>query len=187
MIDSRYRLMPPAAAVLILLALIAAVSFGIMLPIAGSLQADDDLDRSLRLLAGYQHVAALRPALEQRLGARKQEEGALPGLWPGATAALAGVGLQGETRRLIDRAGGQIHAVQEVPAAEEGGFERIGFRFDLTLPMTSLPALLQAFDSHAPYIFLDKVDVHVPEGQVKAVPQLSIRWEVRGYRPGKPA
>lgn len=188
MIGARHRLLPRALAVLILLALVAAVYLGIALPLAGSLQADDDLDRSLRLLAGYQHAASLRPALEQRLAARRQVESALPGLWPGATAAPAGTGLQGEARRLIEGAGGQIRSAQEIPPAEDGGLERIGVRIELTLPMTSLPRLLQAFDSHKPYLFLDKVDVHAPEGQAKAaMPQLSIRWEVCGYRPGKPA
>jgi len=187
-IASRHRLQSRTLALGILLVLIASVGLGIVLPLLNSVQGDDeDLDRSLHLLAGYQRVATRRPALEQRLVVLQQEMTALPGLWPGATPALAAAGLQGEMKRLIESAGGQIRSAQEVPAAPEGGFERIGLRYELTLPMAALPGLLQALDAHTPYLFLDKVDLHAPEGPATAAPLLSIRWEVSGYRTGKTA
>ncbi|MEI9984488.1 MAG: type II secretion system protein GspM [Aliidongia sp.] len=188
MIGARYRLVPRVAALSILLLLMASVCFGIVLPLLSGLQGnDEDLDSSLRLLTGYQRVAALQPGLEQRLAKLNQEEASLPGLWPGATSALASAGLQSEVKRLVESAGGQIRSAQQLPAAQEGGFERIGLRLDLTVPMTALPVLLQALDAHAPYLFLDQIDLHAPETPAKAAPSLAIRWEVSGYHAGKPA
>jgi hypothetical protein len=188
MIGARFRLLPRAAALGILLLLLAALGFGIVVPLVTGLQGEDaETAHSLRMLSGYQRIAAQRPALEQRLAAREQEEAALPGLWPGATSALAAAGLQAEVKQLVESAGGQIHSAQDVAAIPEGGYERIGLRVDLSVPMGALPGLLQQIDSHTPYLFLDRIELHAPEGQIKAAPILTIRWEVSGYRVGKPA
>jgi hypothetical protein len=177
------RLLPRIIALAIPLAIVAALGFGVARPLLGGFEGDaQDLDRSRHLLDGYQRIAAERPALEQRLALLQQEEAASPGLWPGTTPALATTGLQGEVRRLIEAAGGQIRAVQELTPSAEGGFERIGLRCDLSLPMMALPGLVQAFDAHSPYLFLDKIDLHAPEAPTKSVPLLAIRWEVSGYR-----
>jgi hypothetical protein len=188
MIGARFRLLPRAAALGIVLLLFAVLGFGIILPLVTGLQGEDEeLDHSLHVLAGYQRIAALRPALELRLAARKREEAALPGLWPGATSALAAAGLQAEVKQLVESAGGQIHSAQDVTAVPEGGYERIGLRFDLSVPMGALPELLQGIDAHIPYLFLDRIELHAPEGQTKTSPILTIRWEASGYRVGKPA
>lgn len=175
-----------ALAICILLLLIIGAVFGIVLPLIDGLQGDEDLDASLRLLAEYQRIAALRPQVEQRLADRARKEAASPGLWSGATPILASNGLQGEARRLVEAAGGRITTMQPLPASREAGLDKIGFRIDLTLPMPGLPALLQAFDTHTPYLFLDKVDLHAPEMPGKMVPLLTIHWEVFGYRAEKP-
>ena len=176
-----------ALALGILLFLVCGAVFGVILPLADTFQSDEDLDASLRLLSGYQRIAALRPQVEHRLAARKSEEASLPGLWPGATSMLAATALQGEARRLVEALGGRITVMQPLPASREGGFERIGFRTDLTLPMPGLPGLLQAFDASTPYLFLDKVELRAPETLGKAVPVLTIHWEIFGYRAEKPA
>lgn len=175
-----------ALAIGILLLLLFGLVFEIVLPLIGAFQGDEDQEASLRLLAGYQRVAALRPQIEQRLAARAGEEAALPGLWPGATPTLASNALQGEARRLVEAAGGRITTMQPLPASREAGFDKIGFRIDLTLPMPGLPGLLQSFDAHTPFLFLDKVDLHAPEAPGKTTPLLTIHWEVFGYRAEKP-
>ena len=193
MIPTRQPLLSRALAIAILLLVVAAVGFGVILPLFGLLPGEGEaVEQQQHLLAGYQRQAARLPALQQRLAALKQEAAGLTGIWPGTTAALAVAGLQGEVRRLVDAAGGQIRSAQEIPAKPDGGFERIGLRLDLTVPMTGLPGLLKALDAHAPYIFLDTVELRAPEVLPGAVPTggspvLTLRCELSGYRSGGPA
>jgi type IV pilus biogenesis protein CpaD/CtpE len=181
------RLLHRASALSILLLLVAACAGIVVVSAEGLSSRNEDLERSRRLLAGYQRIAVQRPQIEQRLVAVRQAEAALPGLWQEATAELTASRMQSEVRRLVEGAGAQIRTIQPVPAAAENGFERFGLRLELAVPMTALPRLLQAIEAHAPYLFLDKLDVRAPEGQVSGVPLLTIRGDVSGYRAGKPS
>lgn len=190
---TRHPFLSRALALGILLLVVVMVGFGVILPLFGLLQGEgEEVEQQQHLLAGYQRQAARLPSLQQRLAALKQEAAGLTGIWPGATAALAVAGLQGEVRRLVDAAGGQIRGAQEIPAKPDGGFERIGLRLDLTVPMTGLPGLLKALDAHAPYIFLDTIELHAPDALPGAAssggaPILTVRCELSGYRSGGPA
>lgn len=180
-----YRLLHRASALSILLLLLAA-SIGIVVSLAEDLSSGSEhLEQSRRLLAGYQRIGAQRLQIEQSLAAVRQAEAALPGPWPGATPELAASQMQAEVKRLVESAGGQIRTVQPVPAATESGFERFGLRLELAVPMTALPPLLQAIEAHTPYLFLDKIDIRAPDGQVTGMPLLTVRGDVSGYRAGR--
>jgi general secretion pathway protein M len=177
------RLASRLLALVLPLALLAVLWFAIGQPILASVTGDAEALRASRtLLAGYRRAIANRPAIEQHLAMARQADAALTGLLPGASATLAAAALQAEMKRLVEDAGGQLRSTQDLPAAAEAGFERVEARFDLALPLSGLPNLLGAIESHAPFLFLDKIEIHASETVGTMAVPLSVRWTVHGYR-----
>jgi len=166
-----------------LLAIIIAGTAAALTPLvsAWSETGQDDAEQVQRLLTGYQKTIAARPALQAQLADLKRREAQQPGLYPGATAALATAALQADMRRLIQAGGGDIRSTQELAAAPEGNFERLSVRFDLALPLAALPNWLTSLEGQVPYLFADKIEVTAPETPGHPV-LLTIRCTVHAYR-----
>ena len=148
---------------------------------------DDDLARSLKLIAAYERSAAARPLLEARIQALHQREASLAGLLDGATTAVAAANLQGEVKKIIESHHGAIRSAQNLPAAAPGeNFERIEIRDDLAAPMSDLGPLLHAIETHQPYLFVDTLVINAPDSAkpeaAAADPKLVIGLGVAGYR-----
>jgi hypothetical protein len=149
--------------------------------------SDETEARSLQLIADFRQTAATRPALEARFKEVEVRGKTLPGFVTGNTPALAAATLQSEIKRIIESKGGQVRSTQDLAATRERGAEKIGVRFDITTSLESLPKIVYEIEAHAPYLFIDNVEIRAPEdarpeSYVADKPILIIRWDVYGYR-----
>ncbi len=188
MIALPHRLAQRALALAILLLLLGIVWRGILAPLldwAGEEQ--DAAEQSLKLIAGFEHAAAARPALEDQLRALHAREASLTGFVGGASTALAAAQLQVEIRKIIESNGGEIKSVQNLPAAKKEDFEKIDIRYDIQAPMSALGAMLYQIETHNPALFVEAVgigapDTWRPDGHAAGEPKLLIHWSIHGYR-----
>ncbi len=172
----------------LLLAAIAAVWLAVVMPIADAFAAQrEDIAHARQLLADYQRRIALRPAVEARLADLKQHEASSMGLIGGASAELAAANIQNLMKALIEAQSGQVRSAQNLTPASAGGFQRIDIQYDVTLPMTRLKDMTYRIETTLPFLFLDNIDLHAPEGWQTPggptdPPDLTVRWTVHGYR-----
>jgi hypothetical protein len=145
------------------------------------------LARSTRLLAGYLRSAAMRGALEAQLQQLTQEGASPKGFVDGATTTLAAAKLQGEIKQIIENNHAEIRSTQNLPSSTTNGFEKVEIRYDIAVSMSALEPLLHQLETHAPYLFIDHVDIQAPDSLSGAAPgtsdpKLTVRWDIRGYR-----
>lgn len=144
-------------------------------------------DRSLRLISAYKNIVESRPTLEAELATLEQQRRSASGLIEGDSAALAAARLQNEIRTIVERHGGEIRSTQNLPVSTDSSFEKIDIGCDLSIPMTGLKSVIYQIETHTPYLFIDKVDIRMPENWQPAdenaiAPKLEVRWVVSGYR-----
>jgi general secretion pathway protein M len=182
------RLPQRLLALAILAAVIASLWVVMARPMLAVLfTADDDQARSLKLIAAYKRAAADRPALEARLGELRTREAGLAGLIDGATSAIAAGNLQSEVKKVVEGRHGESRSAQNLPSATAEGFEKVAIRYDLSVPMSALEALLYDIETHRPYLFVDGLEISTPENATPDAPgandpKLAIRLSIGGYR-----
>ncbi len=175
-------------ALAILIAAVAAIGAGVVLPLHAALEGQRETVQSqVKLLAAYRSAVAQRPAMATELKALKSAQATTAGLIDGATTALAAARLQMDMKKIVEAHGGEIRSAQNLPAALAEGFETVELRYDITLPMKALGPVVYEIETHTPYLFIDGVDIHAPEAlssdqQPAQDPMLSVRWDVRAYR-----
>jgi general secretion pathway protein M len=168
---------------------IAAVFF-VLLPVGYLFTAQhDDIKQSKELLAVYRAEIASRDRLEDELAGLRRREAAGGGLVSGTSAALAAADIQSRMKAMIERHGGRVRSVQNLPAAPVKGFEKVSVRYDLSITAGGLKGLLYQIETGTPYLFLDDIDLRMPEGWQEegpqnAPPEMQVRWTVEGYREG---
>lgn len=144
------------------------------------------VERSLKAFDVYRRSAADRASLERELQALRTGQSSAPGLLPGASAPLAAAGLQGEVKRIVEAAGGEIKSAQTIAAAPAAdGLEKIEVRYSVMASLAGAAEMMARIESHTPYLFLDQLELRAPEGagDAKAAdPKLTVRWIVYGYR-----
>ncbi len=107
------------------------------------------------------------------------------GLLTESNAALAGAALQAMVRRTIDGNGGALRSLQALPVRQEGSLQRLAMRVDATVPSGRLLDLLHASETALPYLFIENVDLRVPDGVQRegtGPTQIAIRAEFVAYR-----
>lgn len=175
-------------ALAILASVITALAAVTLRPVMSMRQARHaTIERSLKLLAGYQRLAATRPDLEEQLRGLRSSEAVARGIVDGSSAALAAASLQSEIRPIIEGNGGEIRSVQPIPPSKAGDFEKIELRYDLSIAQVALPEVMSEIEIHTPYLFLDGIDIRGVEGLLPASqgdqdPKLTVRWTVHAYR-----
>jgi hypothetical protein len=175
------------------LAILAAIPLVLWLAVIGPIwdsfgDGGDTEVRSLKLIASLRQTAAQRPALETEIKALEARGKALPGYISGNTTALAAATVQSEVKRIVESRGGQVRSTQDLAPTRDHGVEKIGVRFDMTISLEALPAIVYEIESHGPYLFIDNLEIRAPEDArpetyVANKPILIIRWDVFGYRP----
>ncbi len=143
--------------------------------------------QSARLLALYDAELHQRPELELQLASLKQREASAAGLLTGASEPLAAARMQSLVKAVIERNGGQVRSVQNLPSTTVDGLEAIELQYELSLPMESVKNTLYQLETGSPYLFLDQADLKVWETlqseSAPATPQaVQATWIVRGYR-----
>lgn len=157
-------------------------------PIVTALEdQSQDLEQSLRLLSGYKNALESRPRLEADLTRFRLQGRSASGLIDGNSSALAAARLQSDIRMLVEQNGGEIRSTQNLPVSSVGSFEKVDIGCDFSIPMGHLKDLVYKIEALTPYIFIDKVDIRMPENWQPAnenaiAPKLEVRWVVSGYR-----
>lgn len=146
-----------------------------------------EIDNSLNTLALYRAQVGRQPALGAQLTEYKQHLATLPGQINGTSAPLAQAALQNDVKMISDQNGGEIRSAQTLPPTRENGFETIAVQYDLVVPFSRLEDLAYAIESHAPYFYIDDVDIVIPQTWQTAStdvqdPRVEVRWTIRGYR-----
>ncbi len=147
----------------------------------------DDITRSAQLLAAFKQRIAMRPVVEARLADLKKRETSATGLIAGASAELAAANVQNVVKTLVESQLGQVRSAQNLAPVTADGFQRIDVQYDVSLPMTRLKTIAYSIETSTPYLFLDGIDMRVPESwqAVDATsdpPNVEVRWTVSAYR-----
>jgi len=171
----------------ILAIVLAVVATVVVLPLAALLDPDQsEAEHLLQRWATYDAVIQSRPALEDHLKKLRSDASAQAGTLKGDTTALAAASLQGDVKEIVERHGGQIRSARILPAQAVDAFEKVGVHYDVALPQPALERLLYDLEAHVPFLFVEAVDIRMPEnwqpGQGGPQPSLAIRWQVIGYR-----
>jgi hypothetical protein len=142
------------------------------------------IERSLRLLAGYQALVRTRPGMEEQL---KELSGSLGefGLLDAASPPLVAARIQTDIKRIIETHGGALRSVQVLPTSSVSGLDVIGLRVDLVTPLAGLQRIIFELETMTPRLFLENISFRAPEVlPPERPPELSIRLDVIGYTRG---
>lgn len=172
----------------ILAAVVGVIWFTVFHPLVSTFEDQREArDQSLRLLSAYKTALAIRPSLETSLSQLQQQGRSASGLVEGNSPALAAARLQNDIRTIVESSGGEVRSTQNLPVSNTNSFEKIDIGCDLSVPMSRLKDIVYQIETHTPYLFIDKVDIRMPENWQSAdenmpAPKLEIRWVVSGYR-----
>ena len=146
----------------------------------------EDILQALDRLAAYEATISSQPELEAQLESIRQQSASLAGLINATTAALAAASMQNDVRSIASQIGGEVRSTQNLPPSALDSFEKIEIACEVTLPRNRLKDLLYQIESHTPYLFLDRINVEVPQNLLprgeRAQPRVDIQFVVRGYR-----
>lgn len=155
------------------------------------------------LLDHYAEARGSRAQLESAL-ARARQIGRTPGELRTELARLKGQGvsgagamqspneslaaaeLQNRLKSSVEGARGELRSTQILPSREEGAFQRISIRGQISVNLEALQRIFYEFESASPLLFLDNVDIRVrPVRQPNEVttdnPVLDVRFDLYGY------
>jgi hypothetical protein len=147
----------------------------------------DAIAQSTQMLAAYQAEIAARPQIEAKFAVMNVTESSTGGLIQGRNAALAAANMQSLVKALVEREMGQLRSAQNLTPSSHDGIEKVAVQYDVSLPVSRLKDTSYRIETNAPYLFLDDVDIRMPEswqseGAPNDPPPLEIRWTVSGYR-----
>jgi general secretion pathway protein M len=169
-------------------AALAVVSLFAVVPVAYLfIRQHQDINGATTQISELSAQAAARPQAEAELADARRRASLVPGLMPERNAELAETRLQTEMKSIVESNGGQLRSTQIMAARTQGNFEELSVRYDLTLPITHLKALVYGVESHVPYLFVDDVDITgpanwTPSQTISTEPTLEIRWTIHTYR-----
>lgn len=172
------------------LALLALSAFLIGLVIIGpflwlSNDYEVEIAEARKMLGRYRANAAQQSKVDTEFKALSQNAANFPGLFKGATAALAGASMQAEIKKLVEGQGCDIQSLQSGTPVAIGSTEKIEIKVDFSCPAHLLPQIFFAFENNEPFLILTKIDITSPEFQTNDNPlpvKVSNRWTVAGYR-----
>jgi general secretion pathway protein M len=159
----------------------------VIAPFAGRLEDDlDSISRSRQILARYDQLLAIEPALRQRLDQLKHGESGGDGLLEGHDGALLQAELQARLQQWVASAGASLRSSRILPKHTEDGFDRIGLEVDLAASPESLRQLLYTIETAEPASFVDALSISVPEsgqagGSQNGQQALNVRFNVFSY------
>lgn len=172
----------------ILIAVLGFFGLAVVGPLVGAfVDQRDERDQYLKLLADYKSAIGNRAGLEAELAQLQQQGRSASGLVEGNSPALAAARLQNDIRTIVESNGGQVRSTQNLPASSINAFEKVDVACDLSIPMSRLKDIVYQLETHTPYLFIDKIDIRMPENwqpadENAAAPNLEVRWVVSGYR-----
>lgn len=175
-----------AGALAILLLIFASVVSAIAFPL-WLLNRRYDLaveDAAVRL-DRYSRIVGMREGLQTKAIEVKALEASHHFLKSGSPA-LAAAELQERAKAILDENGGKLDSIQILPHKDDGIYRQVSVSLRLSAPLSSVKAMLHAFESARPYLFVDNFSVRVTNfstvrNDSAGESDLSVQFELTGY------
>lgn len=150
----------PAAAVLLLLAVVGLSVFGAAMPLADRAAAlDEEIAELETQLDRFSDAAA-------RAWAQEKIEVAEPALFEAASRAAAGAALQAMVGGAVDASGGSLERFRFDSAQPEDA--QLAADADITVPADALHRLLHQLETARPYLFIEAASLRPARGSQTA-------------------
>jgi hypothetical protein len=171
------------AAQAILMSIIVLAIVIVVAPLWSAWSAEtEEVARLTDLIGRLRRTAAEAPDLRaqlDQLGVDQRNSGAI---LVAANPNLAAAALQSEFRRIVEAAGGQVQAVQQLPPIKEDALTRISIRANLQADTGQIAHALYDIEGHSPVFLIQSlsirgVDQPAAQRNVKP-PPLNIQVEV---------
>ncbi|HXH03627.1 MAG TPA: type II secretion system protein GspM [Candidatus Competibacteraceae bacterium] len=189
---------PPRQRLLALALLLAVLASGYVLVqrvlLAKYQLYEETLDELQARLVRYTALVEQRPQLEARIQALRQDQSVATQLLERTSPNLAATALQQHLKQAVESNGGSLLSTQILPAANEGGFTRIGLRAQINADVPTLQKLLHALESARPLLFVDNLQINAqrlrerprdPKNRdakaVKEITRLVVTFDLAGY------
>jgi len=175
-----------AFALTILVALLSFIYFGVVQPLldhyAEALSSRAQLESALaRARQTSRNLSELQAELARLKGHGVSGAGAIQS----PNESLAAAELQNRIKSSVEGARGELRSTQILPSREEGAFQRISIRGQISVNLEALQRIFHEFESASPLLFLDNVDIRVrPERRSEVTtdnPVLDVRFDLYGY------
>lgn len=174
-------------AVAILLAVLTALAFLTVVPTIDAYHRfEDEIARKTGELERYSGLSARRESLKEKITARRQQLADDPVFLEGATQPLSAALLQEHVREAIERTGGDVQAIETLPAQEKrAALHQINVRVSVLADVRDVKEILSLVETGEPVLFIESVEVfgnllHPDEGP-RIAPDLRLRMHVSGY------
>lgn len=141
-------------------------------------------DAAARLVR-YSRIVGMRDGLQKKNLEVKALEGTRHFL-KSATPALAAAELQEQVKVILDENGGKLNSIQILPHKDDGTYRRIAISLQFNAPLSAIKSMLYAWESAHPYLFIENVQIRVPNATGARIdplsePELFVQMDVNGY------
>lgn len=149
-------------------------------------RAASRLEQQMQQLARIEGLAAREAALARSIaslrGASNNAELLLPAGSDGAAVAL----LQDRLQALLAENNAELASVEALPAADQGGYRRVGLRLQFTTDVTGLRAILHGLETARPMLVTEGLSVRSRSARAVGVANpLDVRLDAVGLKPGQ--
>lgn len=179
------------AALALLLAGLGLVYAVLVAPVLASY--DDTRQRlaeQRELLSRYLAVAGGREALEKRVQGLRERQAGSGAFLSGKTEALAAAALQDRVRSIMQRAGGDVRSIQNLPSEGKDGLTRIGLRVQVVATIRDVRDILHELETGRPLLFVEDLNLRGrltrgEDNRPTVQDDLLVRMSLVGYRLGE--
>lgn len=176
-----------ALALTILVALLSFIYSGLIQPLLDHYaEARSSGEQLESVLARARQTSRTLSELRTELAWLKGHGVSGAGAMQSPNESLAAAELQNRIKSSVEAARGELRSTQILPSREEGVFQRISIRGQISVNLESLQRIFYEFESTSPLLFLDNVDIRVrPVRQQNEAPTdnpvLDVRFDLYGY------
>jgi len=176
-----------ALALTLLFALLWIIYSGVVGPLLDHYSAARSSRAQLEnALARAKHTGHTLGELQAELAQLKERGMSGAGTIQSPNESLAAAELQNRIKSSVERAKGELRSTQILPSREEGVFQRISIRGQISGNLEALQRIFYEFEAASPLLFLDNIDIRVrperrPNEATNDNPVLDIRFDLYGY------
>jgi general secretion pathway protein M len=176
-----------AFALIILVALLSFIYIGLIQPLLDHYaDARNSRVELQSVLARVTQTGRTLSELQAELQRLKERGVSGAGALQSSNESLAAAELQNRVKSSVEGARGELRSTQILPSHEEGVFQRISIRGQISVNLEALQRIFYEFESASPLLFLDNVDVRVrperrPNEATTDNPVLDVRFDLYGY------
>lgn len=171
-----------ALALGLLVALLAALGFGVILPAVDAVvEAGEQEDRQRALLRRLVALQAQAPALRAELATVEAELSAPEVLLRAPSPSQAAALLLGAVRGVLEAEGIAMDSAQALPPVAQGSLLRVGLRFEFRASIQPFHRVVKRLEAHRPNLVVrDALMAAGGRGRSSGGEALSVRMDVVG-------